>query len=46
MLLVMLLLLLGGDRVHNAKGASAIDTPTAGFAEITLNRPHVDDIAD
>ena len=35
-----------GDRVHNAKGASAIDTPTAGFAEITLNRPHVDDIAD
>ena len=35
-----------GDRVHNAKGASAIDTPSAGFAEITLNRPHMDDIAD
>ncbi len=36
----------GGDRVHNAKGASAIDTPSTGLAEITLNRPHTDDIAD
>jgi|TARA_R110000737_G_scaffold34020_1_gene52309 hypothetical protein len=36
----------GGDRVHNAKGASGIGTPSAGLAEITLNRPHTDDIAD
>ena len=35
-----------GDRVHNAKGASAIDTPSTGLAEVTLNRPHTDDIAD
>ena len=35
-----------GDRVHNANGASAIDTPATGQAEIQLNRPHTDNIAD
>lgn len=35
-----------GDRVHNATGASAIGTPSAGLAEFELNRPFTDDIAD
>jgi hypothetical protein len=35
-----------GDRVHNANGASAIGTPATGQAEIQLNRPHTDNIAD
>lgn len=32
-----------GDRVKNAKGASAIGTPAAGFAEFELARPFMDD---
>lgn len=32
-----------GDRVKNAIGASALDTPSAGFAEFEINRPFVDD---
>tara|TARA_R110002167_G_scaffold61151_7_gene172504 strand:+ start:1679 stop:2170 length:492 start_codon:yes stop_codon:yes gene_type:complete len=35
-----------GDRVHNAKGASAVDDPSTGLAKFELNRPHTDDIAD
>ena len=35
-----------GDRVHNAKGASALDDPSTGLAKFELNRPHTDDIAD
>ena len=35
-----------GDRVHNATGASAVGTPSAGLAEFELNRPFTDDIAD
>jgi len=35
-----------GDRVHNAIGASAVDTPSTGLAEFEINRPHTDDIAD
>jgi len=35
-----------GDRVHNAKGASAIGTPSSGLAEFEINRPHTDNIAD
>lgn len=34
-----------GDRIKNALGASAIDTPATGFAEVDLNRPWVDDVA-
>lgn len=34
-----------GDMVHLAKGASAIDTPSAGFAEFEISRPYTDDIA-
>ncbi len=34
-----------GDRIKNALGASAIDTPATGFAEVELNRPWVDDVA-
>lgn len=32
-----------GDRVKNAKGASAIGTPSAGLAEFEIDRPYVDD---
>lgn len=32
-----------GDRVKNAKGASAIGTPSAGLAELEISRPFVDD---
>lgn len=32
-----------GDRVKNAKGASAVDTPSAGLAEFEIDRPFVDD---
>ena len=31
-----------GDRVKNAKGASAVGTPEAGLAEFEINRPFVD----
>jgi hypothetical protein len=34
-----------GDMVHLAKGASALDTPSAGYAEFEINRPYTDDIA-
>lgn len=34
-----------GDMVHLAKGASALDTPSAGFAEFEIHRPYTDDIA-
>jgi hypothetical protein len=32
-----------GDRVKNCKGASAIGTPSAGLAELEIDRPYVDD---
>lgn len=32
-----------GDRVKQAIGASAVDTPSAGLAEFEINRPFVDD---
>lgn len=32
-----------GDRVKNAKGASAIGTPSAGLAEMEISRPFMDD---
>lgn len=32
-----------GDRVKNAKGASAIGTPAAGLAEFEIARPFMDD---
>ena len=32
-----------GDRVKNAKGASALDGPATGMAEFELDRPFVDD---
>lgn len=32
-----------GDRVKNAKGASAVGTPSAGLAEFEIDRPFVDD---
>lgn len=32
-----------GDRVKNAKGASAVGTPSAGLAEFEIHRPFVDD---
>lgn len=32
-----------GDRVKNAKGASAIGTPAAGLAEFEIDYPFVDD---
>jgi hypothetical protein len=35
-----------GDRIHNMLGLSAIDTPSTGLAEVSLNYPHTDDIAD
>lgn len=31
-----------GDRVKNAKGASAVDTPSTGLAEFEIARPFVD----
>ena len=34
-----------GDMVHLAKGASALDTPSTGFAEFEIHRPYTDDIA-
>jgi hypothetical protein len=34
-----------GDMVHLAKGASAVDTPSAGLAEFEISRPYTDDIA-
>ena len=33
-----------GDMVHLAKGASALDTPSAGLAEFEISRPYCDDI--
>jgi hypothetical protein len=36
----------GGDRIKNARGASAIGTPAAGQAEMELWYPYADDIAD
>lgn len=33
-----------GDMVHLAKGASALDTPSAGFAEFEIQFPYTDDI--
>lgn len=32
-----------GDRVKNAKGASAIGTPSTGLAEMEIDRPFMDD---
>jgi hypothetical protein len=32
-----------GDRVKNAKGASAVGTPSTGLAEFEIDRPFVDD---
>lgn len=32
-----------GDRIKNAKGASAIGVPSAGLAEFEISRPFVDD---
>ena len=32
-----------GDRVKNAKGASAVDTPSTGLAEFEIQRPWMDD---
>lgn len=32
-----------GDRVKNALGASAVDTPSSGLAEFEINRPFMDD---
>jgi hypothetical protein len=32
-----------GDRVKRCKGASAIDTPSTGLAELEIDRPFVDD---
>jgi hypothetical protein len=35
--------IVAGDRVKNAVGASAIDTPSTGLAEIEIARPFMDD---
>lgn len=35
-----------GDRVKGMRGASAIDTPSTGLAEMELSYPYVDDVAD
>jgi hypothetical protein len=35
--------IVAGDRVKNAKGASAIDTPSTGLAEMEISRPFMDD---
>jgi len=35
--------IVAGDRVKNAKGASALDFPATGAAEFEINRPWMDD---
>lgn len=35
-----------GDRIKNMKGASAIDGPGTGLADVEMSRPFTDDIAD
>ncbi len=35
--------IVAGDRVKRAKGASAIDTPTTGQAEVEIDYPFMDD---
>jgi hypothetical protein len=35
--------IVAGDRVKNAKGASAVDTPSTGLAEFEISRPWMDD---
>lgn len=35
-----------GDRVHNAKGASALDAPATGMAEFEISRCFTDDDTD
>ena len=35
--------IVAGDRVKNAKGASAVDTPSTGLAEFEISRPFMDD---
>lgn len=35
--------IVAGDRVKNAKGASAIGTPSGSFAEFEIDRPFMDD---
>jgi len=35
--------IVAGDRVKNAKGASAVGTPSAGLAEMEINYPSMDD---
>lgn len=35
--------IVAGDRVKNAKGASAVDTPSSGLAEFEISRPWMDD---
>tara|TARA_R110000787_G_scaffold89337_1_gene189204 strand:- start:663 stop:1163 length:501 start_codon:yes stop_codon:yes gene_type:complete len=35
-----------GDRIHRCISASAIDTPSTGLAELEMQRPSVDNIAD
>jgi hypothetical protein len=35
--------IVAGDRVKNAKGASAVGTPSTGLAEFEIDRPFVDD---
>ena len=35
-----------GDRIHNMLTVSALDTPSTGLAEVDMNYPHCDDIAD
>jgi hypothetical protein len=35
--------IVAGDRVKNAKGASAIGTPSAGLAEFEIHYPVMDD---
>lgn len=35
--------IVAGDRVKNAKGASALDAPATGMAEFEIHRPFMDD---
>jgi hypothetical protein len=35
--------IVAGDRVKNAKGASAVGTPSTGLAEFEIDRPFMDD---
>jgi len=35
--------IVAGDRVKNCKGASALDTPTTGYAEFEISYPVMDD---